>query len=73
MPNSGRLELLYLCAGLYVLNGHSDRKFRIVMRIESVPNRRAVGLASLVACGEQNVSYGHLGPHCFGQYAMPWP
>jgi hypothetical protein len=33
------------------------------MRIDSALNRRAVGLASLVARGEQNVSYGHLGLH----------
>jgi hypothetical protein len=28
MPNSGRCELVYLCAGLYAINGGSDRHIR---------------------------------------------
>jgi hypothetical protein len=43
------------------------------MRIDSALNRRAVGLASLVACGEQNVSYGHLGLHVSMLPALKMP
>jgi hypothetical protein len=37
MPKRGRFEVVYLCAGLYVTNGRSDRQFSIVIRIGSAP------------------------------------
>ena len=35
--NRGRSEVEYLCDGLYVVYGRSDRQFSIVIRIGGVP------------------------------------
>ena len=59
MPNRGRCELAYLCAGLYAPNGRDDRQFSIVIRIgarrtirewPSAVSRARAGACRLPSC-----------------------
>lgn len=40
LSNRGRSEVEYLCGGLYIINGRSDRQFSIVIRIGGRAVRR---------------------------------
>jgi hypothetical protein len=59
LPNRGRSEVEYLCGGLYVTNGRSDRQFSIVIRIGGRAVRR-IGAASIRApqCAATGLSAG---------------
>ena len=62
VPNSGRSEGEYLCGGLYVIYGRSDRQFSIVIRIGGRAVRR-IGAASTRAppCGATGLSADRAG------------
>ncbi len=71
VPKRGRFELVYLCAGLYVTNGRSDRQFSIVIRIGSAPITCAAagGLMGrpdgvLARCSDGHLGAGEGCLHC---------
>jgi hypothetical protein len=43
MPNSGRCDLVYLCAGPDATDGHSHRQFILAVSMANAPTMRALG------------------------------